>query len=100
MVGKAHPWKLAFAKQARNDAAKIVAIGLQKRCETLFKIVMENPLENTEQNPLIRLTGPLAGYYCRRINIHHRFIYTLHIAEHTVQVLSLWSQPSIELMNG
>lgn len=41
--------------------------------------------------PYEKLRGDLAGYYSRRINIQHRLIYQVLVAEKTVKVLRMWS---------
>jgi toxin-antitoxin system, toxin component, Txe/YoeB family len=38
-----------------------------------------------------KLTGELAGYYSRRINIQHRLVYQLYEKEHLVQIIRMWT---------
>jgi Txe/YoeB family toxin of toxin-antitoxin system len=35
--------------------------------------------------------GDLEGAYSRRINIQHRLVYQVFVAEHAVKVLRMWT---------
>ncbi len=38
-----------------------------------------------------KLVGDLKGAYSRRINIQHRLVYEVFVAEKTVRVLRMWT---------
>ena len=39
-----------------------------------------------------KLVGDLAGAYSRRINIQHRLVYQVLLADRTVKVLRMWTR--------
>lgn len=82
-------WRVVFTKQAQKDAIKLSAAGLKPKAEELLAILRQNPYQNPP--PSEKLVGDLAGAYSRRINIQHRLIYQLLVAEQTVKVLRMWS---------
>lgn len=82
-------WRVVFTKQAQKDAIKLSAAGLKPKAVELLAILRQNPYQNPP--PSEKLVGDLAGAYSRRINIQHRLIYQLLVAEQTVKVLRMWS---------
>lgn len=82
-------WRVVFTKQAQKDAKKLSAAGLKPKAEELLAILRQNPYQNPP--PYEKLVGDLAGTYSRRINIQHRLVYQLLVAEQTVKVLRMWS---------
>lgn len=82
-------WKLVYTKQARKDAKKLKAAGLQRTAEELLTVIAEDPWCNPP--PYHRLVGDLAGALSRRISYQHRLVYEVVPEEHTVKVLRLWS---------
>jgi toxin YoeB len=82
-------WDVVFAKQALKDAKKIAACGLKPKAQELLALLAVNPLQNP--TPFEKLVGDLAGAYSRRINIQHRLVYEVFIAERTVRVLRMWT---------
>lgn len=82
-------WKLVYTKQARKDAKKLKAAGLQRTAEELLTVIAEDPWCNPP--PYHRLVGDLAGALSRRISYQHRLVYEVVPEEHTVKALRLWS---------
>jgi Txe/YoeB family toxin of toxin-antitoxin system len=82
-------WNVILTKQANKDAKKLMAAGLKSQTESLLTILAENPYQ--AYPPYEKLRGDLSGYYSRRINIQHRLIYQVLVAEKTVKVLRMWS---------
>ena len=97
-------WQIILSKQAKKDAnaldsrfksvkppnalsRKIASSGLKPQTQALLEILQSNPY----QPPYEKLVGNLAGYYSRRINIQHRFVYEIHEEEKIVRVLRMWS---------
>ena len=63
-----------------------------------MEIVRTNPYQNPPSYE--KLVGNLSGFYSRRINIQHRFIYQVYeekvivdgtTYEGTVKIISMWS---------
>jgi Txe/YoeB family toxin of toxin-antitoxin system len=52
-------------------------------------VLAEDPFRSPP--PFERLVGDLKGACSRRINIQHRLVYQVLVAEKTVKVLRLWS---------
>ena len=82
-------WSVVFTKHAQKDAPKLAAAGLKAKTQELLAIIKENPFQNPP--PDEKLVGDLKGVYSRRINIRHRLVYEVLMAENTVKVLRMWS---------
>ena len=82
-------WTVVFAKQAVEDARKIVAAGLKPKAQGLLDVLRQDPFQNPP--PFEKLVGDLEGAYSRRINIQHRLVYEVFKAGRTVRVLRLWT---------
>ena len=82
-------WSLVFTKQAQKDARKIAASNLRPQAERLLEVLAENPFQNPP--PYEKLVGDLEGAFSRRINIQHRLVYQIYMAEKTVKVIRMWT---------
>ncbi|MEO6183493.1 MAG: Txe/YoeB family addiction module toxin [Verrucomicrobiota bacterium] len=82
-------WSLVYTKQAQKDARKIASSNLKSQAQRLLDIIAKNPFQNPP--PYEKLIGDLAGAYSRRINIHHRLVYQVYDAEHTIKVIRMWT---------
>jgi len=82
-------WQVVFAKQAQKDAKKLAAASLKPKAQELLAVLAADPFQNPP--PFEKLVGDLAGAYSRRINIQHRLVYEIFIAERTVRVLRMWT---------
>ena len=82
-------WRLVYAKQARRDARKLNASGLEPKTEELLSIIANDPYRSPP--PFEKLVGDLTGACSRRINIQHRLVYQILDEERTVKVLRMWS---------
>ena len=82
-------WRVVFTKQARKDANKISASGLQSKAEKLIDILRKNPYQTPP--PFEKLIGDLIGAYSRRINIQHRLVYQILDDEKVVKVIRMWT---------
>ena len=79
-------YEVVFSRRADKEKRLIKQAGLEKRAKELINILCENPFQNPP--PYEKLTGNLAGFYSRRINIQHRLVYTEHETEKIVAVRS------------
>ena len=70
-------WELVFSKQALKDAKKVKSSGLKQKVEELLAILEQDPFHNPPT--FEKLVGDLAGAYSRRINIHNRLVYEVHM---------------------
>lgn len=82
-------WQVVFTKQAQKDARKPASAGLRPKAEALLAVLAEDPFRSPP--PFERLVGDLKGACSRRINIQHRLVEQVLVAEKTVKVLRLWS---------
>lgn len=78
-----------LSKRAEKDVEKLIQAGLSKKAKELVALVSENPYQNPPSYE--KLVGDLKGFYSRRINIQHRFVYTVHEEEKVVAVRSMWT---------
>jgi Txe/YoeB family toxin of toxin-antitoxin system len=82
-------WKIVYTTQAKKDAKKVKAGGLQKKVQGLLEIIAKNPLQTPPAYE--KLIGDLVGAYSRRINIQHRLVYQIIKDAHTVKVIRMWT---------
>lgn len=82
-------WQLVFSRHAEKDAKKLAAAGLKPKAQELLAVLSTDPFQNPP--PYEKLVGDLAGAYSRRINIQHRLVYEVFVAERVVRVLRMWS---------
>lgn len=82
-------WKVVYTKQARKDAKKIKAGGLQEEAENLLNLIQQDPFKNP---PVFEeLRGALQGAYSRRISYQHRLVYQVYRKEKMIKVLRMWT---------
>lgn len=82
-------YAVKLSKQALKDREKIRMAGLGPKAKALLDLLKENPF--AVPPPYEKLVGNLSGYYSRRINIHHRLVYSVREDEKTVVVVRLWT---------
>ena len=82
-------YQIFFTKQAMKDRKLIAQAGLEKRAKALLAVIAENPFQTPP--PYEKLVGDLAGFYSRRINHQHRFVYSVHQEEQAVKILCMWT---------
>jgi len=82
-------WELLFSKASRKDAVKIKASRLREKVDALLDILEQDPFANPP--PYKKLVGDLEGFYSRRINIQHRFIYRLDKVNRRVFIERMWT---------
>ena len=92
-------WLVAFTKQAAKDAKKLKATGLEGKAKRLVEVVRADPFGTPPSYE--GLVGSLEGLYSRRINIQHRFVYSVEAApierdgvsyEGVVEVVRMWTR--------
>ena len=69
--------KVILSRQAEKDLEKLKRAGAvyAQKVKWYVDIVSDNPYQNPP--PHEKLVGDLQGYYSRRINEQHRFIYNV-----------------------
>ena len=66
-------YKVLASRQALKDSEWLKRAGLSGKAKELARIVTTNPFQMPP--PYEKMTGDLQGYYSRRINRKHRFVY-------------------------
>ena len=66
-------YKTVLTKQAYKDLSKLSQAGLSEKAKELTRIVQNDPYKTPPHYE--KLSGNLEGYYSRRINRQHRFVY-------------------------
>lgn len=91
-------WRVLFTRQAAEDAKRLKAAGLDAKAKRLIEIVKQDPFGYPPAYE--GLVGNLSGLYSRRINIQHRFVYSVDPTpvehdgiryEGVVKVLRMWT---------
>jgi Txe/YoeB family toxin of toxin-antitoxin system len=66
-------YRAILSRQAQKDLDRLKRAGLGGKAKKLVDIIEENPYKTPPRYE--KLTGDLQGYYSRRINDQHRFVY-------------------------
>lgn len=91
-------WRVVFTKQAAKDAKNLKVAGLEGKAKSLVEVVRVDPFGIAPAYE--GFVGSLAGLYSRRINIQHRFVYSVDATpvdydgtsyEGTVKVVRMWT---------
>ncbi len=94
-------YSVFLTKQAQKDLLKLKSAGLSLKAKAFVDICKINPFQNPP--PYEKLVGKLGHAYSRRINLQHRFVYTIlpntqHLKDPEgieyighVSILSMWS---------
>ncbi len=91
-------WRVIFTKQAAKEAKNLKVAGLAGKAKSLVEVVRVDPFGTPPAYE--GLVGSLAGLYSRRINIQHRFVYSVDATpagyegvsyEGTVKVVRMWT---------
>ena len=82
-------WRVVLSRKAAKDAKKLARAGLKSPAERLLLLLQDDPFAMPPR--FEKLVGNLAGYYSRRINIHHRLIYRIDNDQRVVHVLRMWT---------
>ncbi len=91
-------WYVEFTKQAIKDLRKLEAAGFSAKAKALAETVESSPF--TTPPAYEALAGNLSGFYSRRINRQHRFVYQVdeepreedgRSYEGTVKIVSMWT---------
>lgn len=80
-------WKIVYTKDALKDKRKAYESGFKDKIEQILEILKDDPFKNYP--PYEKLLGDMAGAYSRRINVQHRFVYSVYKEEQTVKVISM-----------
>ncbi len=89
MSGNGSRYRLLYTKQARKDARKLSAAGLDQKAKKLLAIIETDPYKSPPR--FERLVGNLRGAISRRINIGHRLVYEVVEEEKVIKVLRMWT---------
>ena len=81
-------YQLLFTREAQRDSKKIAKSHLKNQVLSLLEILKADPFQTPPT--FKKLLGDYAGAYSRRINLHHRLVYTVDMAHKTVKILSMW----------
>ena len=82
-------YKIRFTKLAISDIDKLKSVKLDSKAKNLIEIIKCNPYETYP--PYEKLVGDLLGLYSRRINIHHRLVYSVNEQEKTITIIRMWN---------
>lgn len=82
-------YRVKLSKRALKDVEKLKNAGMSDQAKALIAVVSNNPYKTPPSYE--KLTGDLSGFYSRRINRQHRFVYTVHEEEKIIAVRSMWT---------
>jgi len=79
-------YKLVFHKRVKKQTDELKSEkSVYTKLLSLYEVLEKDPFEP----PYEKLVGDLDGFYSRRINIKHRLVYEVDIADKTVYVTSV-----------
>ncbi len=82
-------YKVELTKKAVKDIQNLKAAGLAEKTKQLIELISEDPFATPPRYE--KLVGDMKGIYSRRINIQHRIVYTVNLADKVVRVLRMWT---------
>ena len=91
-------YRIVYTKQAVKDIKKLKEAGLSEKAKKIIEVVKEDPFKNPP--PFESLVGNLFGFFSRRINLQHRFVYQVYsdtieidgiVYDGTVKIIRMWT---------
>lgn len=82
-------YKIMYTRKAQKDILKLKSAGLSKKAKQLVELVKINPYETPPTYK--KLVGDLSGAYSRRINVQHRFVYSIDENKKIVKIIRMWT---------
>jgi len=80
---------IKFSKQAEKDKSKLKSVGLDKNCQKILLLMMNNPFCYPPSYEKLR--GDLEGLYSRRINRQHRIVYEVDEKNKEIHIIRMWT---------
>lgn len=80
-------YKVIIHKDAIKDLEKLKQAKLTEKTKQLIESLKENPY----CKPVEKLKGNLKGFFSKRINLHHRLVYSVNEEKKEVSIVSMWS---------
>ena len=80
-------YKVIIHKDAIKDLEKLKQTKLTEKTKQLIESLKENPY----CKPVEKLKGNLKGFFSKRINLHHRLVYSVNEEKKEVSIVSMWS---------
>lgn len=82
-------YQIYFSKAASKDKKRLKQAGLEDKTKKLLKIIA---LDSFQSPPSYKkLVGNMDGLISRRINLQHRLVYKVNLADKYIQILRMWS---------
>ena len=82
-------YKIKLSKQAMKDKIKLKNSNLDKNCQNILNLMMENPFCYPPSYE--KLIGDLSGLYSRRINRQHRIVYEVDEEKNEIHIIRMWT---------
>ena len=80
-------YKVIIHKDAIKDLENLKQAKLTEKTKQLIESLKENPY----CKPVEKLKGNLKGFFSKRINLHHRLVYSVNEDKKEVLIVSMWS---------
>ena len=80
-------YKVIIHKDAIKDLENLKQAKLSDKAKQLVESLKENPY----CKPVEKLKGNLNGFFSKRINLHHRLVYSVNEDKKEVLIVSMWS---------
>ena len=80
-------YKVIIHKDAIKDLEKLKQAKLTEKTKQLIESLKENPY----CKPVEKLKGNIKGFFSKRINLHHRLVYSVNEEKKEVSIVSMWS---------
>ena len=80
---------IKLSKQAEKDKIKLKNSVLDKNCQKIFNLMIDNPFGYPPNYE--KLVGELSGLYSRRINRQHRIIYEVDETKREIHIIRMWT---------
>ena len=80
---------IKFSKQASKDKIKLKTSNLDKNCQKILNLMIEDPFCYPPSYE--KLSGDLNGLYSRRINRQHRIVYEVDMKKMEIHIIRMWT---------
>lgn len=82
-------WKIIFTPKAAKEMKKAKSSGLAPKIQELLDLVRKDPFKYPPAYE--KLLGDWEGFYSRRINVQHRFVYQVFSELRIVKIARVWT---------
>jgi len=82
-------YTVSYSKLAKKQRKNLREAKLDKKALAIIEKMMIDPYQYSDEFEILK--GDKKGLYSRRINLHHRIVYSVDEEYREIFIISLWS---------